>query len=171
MRASTYRLKPSLKVPLYNGSLECELRKYVLFDGRLDSHRAAGGTVKTDEERRQMAQKRRFKQHRDDFKRSSDDRDDRGEDRMERGDHRFNKYSKRGRGGRNDDSERGEGHGGRGFRGDSSERGGRGGGRGEGRGDGKGHRGGGHDYRQKGNDRAARQEARRRFFGGQDEED
>ena len=167
-------LKPSLKVPLYNGSLECELRKYVLFDGRLDSHRAAGGTVKTDEERRQMAQKRRFKQHRDDFKRSSDDRDDRGEDRMERGDHRFNKYSKRGRGGRNDDSERGEGRGGRGFRGDSSERGGRGGrggGRGEGRGDGKGHRGGGHDYRQKGNDRAARQEARRRFFGGQDEDD
>ena len=52
-------LKPSLKTPLYNGSLECELRKYVLFDGRLEAHRAAGGVVKTDSERRQMQEKPR----------------------------------------------------------------------------------------------------------------
>ena len=26
-------LKPSIKIPLYNGSLECELRKYTLFEG------------------------------------------------------------------------------------------------------------------------------------------
>ena len=84
-------LRPSLKTPLYNGSLECELRKYVLFDGRLDQHRAAGGTVKTDAERRQMAEKKRFKQHRDGFKRGArdDERDERGED------HRFNKFSRR----------------------------------------------------------------------------
>lgn len=151
-------LKPSLKTPLYNGSLECELRKYVLFDGRLDSHRAAGGTVKTDEERRQMAQKRRFKQHRDEFKRGLGDREDREEHEERGGDHRFNKYSKRPRGFKGDDTERGEGRGGRG-------------GRGESRGDGKGRHGNGRDYRPKGNDRAARQEARRRFFGGQDEED
>ena len=28
-------LKPSIKIPLYNGSLECEFRKYSLFDGRI----------------------------------------------------------------------------------------------------------------------------------------
>ena len=156
-------LKPSLKTPLFNGSLECELRKYVLFDGRLESHRAAGGTVKTDDERRQMAQKRRFKQHRDEFKRSFGDHDDREDEREERtGDHRFNKYSKRGRGVKGDSSDRdSRGDRGRSFRGDSSDRGG-----------GKSRRGGGgKDYRSKGNDRAARQEARRRFFGGRDEDE
>ena len=133
-------LKPSLKTPLFNGSLECELRKYVMFDGRLSEHRASGGTVKTDAERRQMSQKRRFKQHRDDFKRSfsDDDREDRRSERREdrfgdrredrrgdkrefrhgdRDDHRFNKFSNK-------------------------------------------------TFRPKGNDRSSRQEARRRFFGG-----
>ena len=117
-------LKPSLKTPLYNGSLECELRKYVLFSGRLNEHRAAGGTVKTDAERREMSQKRRFKQHREDFKRTFDD-DERGDRREfrhgDRNDHRFNKFSK--------------------------------------------------PFRAKGNDRASRQEARRRFFGGQDSDE
>ena len=133
-------LKPSLKTPLFNGSLECELRKYVMFDGRLSEHRASGGTVKTDAERRQMSQKRRFKQHRDDFKRSfsDDDREDRRSERREdrfddrredrrgdkrefrhgdRDDHRFNKFSNK-------------------------------------------------TFCPKGNDRSSRQEARRRFFGG-----
>jgi len=27
-------LKPSIKVPLYNGALECQFRKYQLFDGK-----------------------------------------------------------------------------------------------------------------------------------------
>ncbi len=58
-------LRPSLKTSLYNGSLECELRKYVLFDGRLDQHRAAGGELKSDDERRQMAKRKPFKQRRD----------------------------------------------------------------------------------------------------------
>jgi putative N6-adenine-specific DNA methylase len=148
-------LKPSLKTPLYNGSLECELRKYVLFDGRLDEHRAAGGTVKTDEERREMAQKHRFKKHRDDFRRSFDD-EERGEHRefrdrrgggvrrgfrgdREEGDdsHRFNKFSK------NDN-----------YRGRREGFGGKGGKRDDRRG----------DYRAKGEDRAARQAARKRFF-------
>lgn len=60
-------LKPSIKIPLYNGALDCELRKYQIFDGRLGDFRAAGGTVKTDEERRRMGEKHRFKQHRGDF--------------------------------------------------------------------------------------------------------
>ena len=58
-------LRPSLKVPLYNGSLECELRKYVLFDGRLDEHRAAGGELKSDSERRQMAKRKPFRPRRE----------------------------------------------------------------------------------------------------------
>lgn len=39
-------LKPSLKIPLLNGSLECSLREYVLFNGRYNDFRADGGTVK-----------------------------------------------------------------------------------------------------------------------------
>lgn len=58
-------LKPSLKVPVYNGSLECELRKYSIFGGKFSDFRKEGGEVKTDEERQQMAEKHRFKQNRD----------------------------------------------------------------------------------------------------------
>lgn len=58
-------LKPSLKVPLYNGSLECEFRKYSIFDGRLKEFREEGGVVKTEEEKRKMAEKRRSWQKRD----------------------------------------------------------------------------------------------------------
>ncbi len=189
-------LRPSLKTPLYNGSLECELRKFVLFDGSLDSHRAAGGIVKTDEERREMGQKRRFKQHREGFKRGFDGGDDERENRGE-DNHRFNKYSKNG-----DSRERRGGFGGRGRRDDdrgrSDERG-RFGRRDDERGhygrhdDERGHYGrrddnrgrygrrddnrgrfgrrdNEDDGRRDASDRASRQEARRRFFGGQDEE-
>lgn len=52
-------LKASLKVPLYNGSLECEFRKYQLFSGKLKDFREEGGIVKTEEEKRKMAEKRR----------------------------------------------------------------------------------------------------------------
>ena len=38
-------LKPSMKIPLLNGSLECSLREYVLFDGRYNDFRADGGKV------------------------------------------------------------------------------------------------------------------------------
>jgi len=58
-------LKPSIKIPLYNGSLECEFRKYQLFDGKMRNFREEGGIVKTDEEKRQMAEKHRFKKNRD----------------------------------------------------------------------------------------------------------
>ena len=61
-------LKPSIKIPLYNGSLECEFRKYALFDGRMRDFRAEGGIVKTEEEKEEMAQKHRFKKNRE-FKR------------------------------------------------------------------------------------------------------
>ena len=58
-------LKPSLKIPLYNGSLECEFRKYQMFDGKLKDFRSEGGVVKTEDEKRQMADKHRFKKNRD----------------------------------------------------------------------------------------------------------
>lgn len=65
-------LKPSIKIPLYNGSLECEFRKYSMFDGRMKDFRSEGGIVKTDDERRQMAEKHRFKKERE-FKRRLDE--------------------------------------------------------------------------------------------------
>ena len=66
-------LKPSFRIPLLNGSLDCELRKYQIFDGKMDDYRSRGGIVKTDEERRRMAEKRRFKADRDFKKRRADD--------------------------------------------------------------------------------------------------
>lgn len=58
-------LKPSLRTPLFNGSLECELRKYQIFDGKFNEMRAGGGDIKTAQERRMMSDQRRFKQKRD----------------------------------------------------------------------------------------------------------
>jgi putative N6-adenine-specific DNA methylase len=58
-------LKPSIKIPLYNGSLECEFRKYTLFDGKMAEFRSQGGVVKADEEKAEMAQKHRFKKNRE----------------------------------------------------------------------------------------------------------
>jgi putative N6-adenine-specific DNA methylase len=66
-------LKPSLRTPLYNGSLECELRKYQMFSGKFNDMRAGGGDIKTAQERRMMADRKRFKQHRDFKERLEDD--------------------------------------------------------------------------------------------------
>lgn len=49
-------LKPSIKIPVFNGSLECEFRKYVMFSGKMKDFRSEGGIVKTDDEKREMAQ-------------------------------------------------------------------------------------------------------------------
>lgn len=112
-------LKPSIKISVYNGSLECEFRKYQIFDGKMKDFRAEGGTVKTDEEKRQMAEKRRFKQNREFKKRldekeeneeadirtfrfrslekrefKGDRRDDRRDDRFQKRDGRNDRYSR-----------------------------------------------------------------------------
>ncbi len=42
-------LKPSLKFPLLNGALECELRQYVIFDGTYSDFRKDGNSVKNEE--------------------------------------------------------------------------------------------------------------------------
>lgn len=69
-------LKPSVKTPLYNGSLECELRKYQIFSGKYKDMRADGGEIKTAEERKAMAEKKRFKAHREFKKAIGDDESD-----------------------------------------------------------------------------------------------
>lgn len=61
-------LKPTLKLPLLNGSLECSLREYVLFDGRYDSFRAGGGSLGklSGEESEEMRRPRKMKHVTDD---------------------------------------------------------------------------------------------------------
>jgi len=66
-------LKPSIKIPLYNGSLDCQFQKYQIFDGKLNAFREGGNDIKTDRERREMADPRRFKVHRDFKKRLDED--------------------------------------------------------------------------------------------------
>lgn len=66
-------LKPGIKIPLYNGSLECEFRKYSLFDGKMKEFRADGGIVKTAAEKKEMAQKHRFKKNREFTKRLAEE--------------------------------------------------------------------------------------------------
>lgn len=58
-------LKPSIKIPVFNGSLDCEFRKYALFGGRMKDFREEGGIVKTESEKKQMAEKHRFKKNRE----------------------------------------------------------------------------------------------------------
>lgn len=114
-------LKPSLRTPLYNGSLECELRKYQIFSGKLNELKANGGDIKSEDERRLMAQKRRFKQNRDFRERLEDDPEERmrrperkpyGRDDRREGGRRFQERDDRraARGFRRDDSDEGYGH-------------------------------------------------------------
>ena len=104
------RLRPSFKVPLQNGSLDCELRKYVTFEGKLDHFRAQGNVVKTDDELRRMGEKGRFRDGRKrDFSRKRFDDDEECDGRgagEERGDRRFNDRTADDRKGKFGDRER-----------------------------------------------------------------
>ena len=79
-------LKPSIKIPVYNGSLECEFRKYSMFEGKMKVFREEGGIVKTEEEKKAMAEKHRFKKERD-FKKRLEE-----EEQNEEGDIRSFKF-------------------------------------------------------------------------------
>lgn len=68
-------LKPSIKIPVFNGSLECEFRKYSMFSGRMEDFRGEGGIIKTEEEKAKMAEKHRFKANRE-FKRRLDEQEE-----------------------------------------------------------------------------------------------
>lgn len=74
-------LRPSFKIQIFNGSLDCDFRKYQLFEGKLGEFRSKGGKVKTEEERQMMRESKRFGKQRDEFKqRFDDDRPHREED-------------------------------------------------------------------------------------------
>ena len=73
-------LKPSIKIPVFNGSLECEFRKYSMFEGRMKDFRQDGGIVKTEEEKKAMAEKHRFKKNRDFKKRLEEEEENEGHD-------------------------------------------------------------------------------------------
>jgi len=88
-------LKPSIKIPLFNGSLECEFRKYQIFDGKMKDYRADGGIVKTEEEKRQMGEKHRFKKEREFKKRLDEQEENEGADIRNFKFHSFNKYDER----------------------------------------------------------------------------
>ena len=87
-------MKPSIKIPVYNGSLECEFRKYAIFDGTMKDFRQEGGIVKTEDEKRQMAEKHRFKQN--DDRRGGNERKSR--DRFDRDDKDFKGKGFKGKG-------------------------------------------------------------------------
>ena len=132
-------LKPSLKIPLYNGSLECEFRKYMMFQGAIKDFRSQGGLVKTEEEKKAMAEKHRFKRHREDFKQRFEQQDENEEGdirtfqfhslrKNDRFDDRRDRRPGEGRRGRDFDGDRrddrrfGEGRKGRGFDSDRRDR-------------------------------------------------
>lgn len=48
-------LRPSQKIPLYNGALECRLQKYVMFSGKYNDLRERGEHIRNDEDRDRMA--------------------------------------------------------------------------------------------------------------------
>lgn len=60
-------LAPSQKLPMLNGSLECELREYVIFEGDYKSFRREGNTLHTRQEDREERGKKK------DFRRMSDE--------------------------------------------------------------------------------------------------
>ena len=61
-------LAPSLKEPIFNGALECELREYVIFEGDYKSFRREGGHLKTapaDSERHERVRRTSDREWRD----------------------------------------------------------------------------------------------------------
>lgn len=56
-------LKPSVKIPLFNGNLECSLREYVMFDGSYSDFRSDGGTVESKTSKKMKAEGPRKVRH------------------------------------------------------------------------------------------------------------
>lgn len=52
-------LTPSIKEPMQNGGLDCELREYVIFEGEKKEFKRAGGTLKSNAPRRSERNERR----------------------------------------------------------------------------------------------------------------
>ena len=62
-------LKPTAKIPLFNGALECEFREYVIFDGTYAEFRKQGRSIRNEEFKRPERPVRR--------RRDNDERDER----------------------------------------------------------------------------------------------
>ena len=82
-------LKPSKKVPLFNGALECEFRKYEIFDGKYKEFKSQEGEGEFKPRREgefKPRKERDFKPRREEgsFTRDDRDRKPRGEFRGER---------------------------------------------------------------------------------------
>lgn len=112
-------LKPTVKIPLFNGNLECSLREFILFDGRYSDFMADGGDLgkfgdEDQQERRPRKMKhisddewrketRKFGHNRDKDREGrrfdkgprkfdkSDRKFDKGERKFERGDRKFDR--------------------------------------------------------------------------------
>ncbi len=57
--------RPSTRIMLYNGALECELRKYQVFEGKLRERREEGMDIKSDADRERNLRFKGRKQHQD----------------------------------------------------------------------------------------------------------
>lgn len=75
-------LKPSVRYPLLNGSLECELREYVIFDGSYNEMRERGDNIKNDDFRasERNPHRREFSEMRADGRGTAGDRHERKRD-------------------------------------------------------------------------------------------
>ena len=60
--------RPSTRIILYNGSLECELRKYQMFEGKLSDRRQEGLDIKSAEDRERNLKFKGHKQKKEDTK-------------------------------------------------------------------------------------------------------
>ncbi len=81
-------MRPSTKYALYNGSLECEFRKYQIFDGKLSERREEGFDIKNDDDRKRNL---KFKPHRNKEENEGDKRTGygRGERKTDNEEHYF----------------------------------------------------------------------------------
>ena len=64
-------MRPSFRVLLQNGALDCELRKYQIFDGSMKEFKTSGKFIKTDDERRRMTEQSRRFSRANDFKKEA----------------------------------------------------------------------------------------------------
>ena len=64
-------MRPSMRYLLQNGALDCEFRKYQVFDGSMKDFKAAGLSIKTDTERRRMTEQSRRFSRQNDFKKET----------------------------------------------------------------------------------------------------
>ena len=89
----------------------------MMFQGAIKDFRSQGGLVKTEEEKKAMAEKHRFKRHREDFKQRFEQQDE-----NEEGDIRTFQFHSLRKNDRFDDRRFGEGRKGRGFDSDRRDR-------------------------------------------------